>query len=278
MAADDRGNIGYWHPGLLPVRSKRWDERLPYPGDGRAEWRGFLPVAKRPHAINPKQHWLTNWNNIPSQGWTTQNATATERVAGRWFRVGWFNRQIAPMAKHPSYAGLKRAVQRAGTFAEQRPLATGLLKRALKDAHGKPAAVLRTILAWNGSYNQTDSAGTVAPGAAAWQALRVQMQKLATGPLGAAGRIIGGEMPNHEHIFDVSLGQAYALRRLGPPSIRLAATRVFNQLAAKYHSSSTAKWREPRTMAEWSIQGAESPPDMPFFDRGTFEEVMELAP
>ena len=34
MAADDRGNIGFWNPGLLPVRSKRWDERLPFPGTG----------------------------------------------------------------------------------------------------------------------------------------------------------------------------------------------------------------------------------------------------
>src|SRR5207248_7517007 len=67
MAADDRGNIGYWHPGLLPIRSPNWDERLPYPGDGRAEWRGLLGVSQRPHVINPKQGWLSNWNNIPSQ-------------------------------------------------------------------------------------------------------------------------------------------------------------------------------------------------------------------
>ena len=33
MAADDRGNIGFWNPGLLPVRSKRWDERLPFPDE-----------------------------------------------------------------------------------------------------------------------------------------------------------------------------------------------------------------------------------------------------
>jgi len=31
IAADDQGNIGYWHPGLLPIRPKNWDERLPYP-------------------------------------------------------------------------------------------------------------------------------------------------------------------------------------------------------------------------------------------------------
>ena len=149
------------------------------------------------------------------------------------------------------------AVRVTGTTAEQRPLATALLKRALHGAHRKPAAVLRAILAWNGSYNRTDSAGTVASG--------------------AAGRIIGGELPNTEHVFDVSLGQAYALRRLGPASTRLAAARAFDQLAAKFHSSSTAKWREPRTMFDVSSQGAESPPPMPFFDRGTFEQFVELA-
>ena len=40
LAADDRGHIGWWHPGLLPLRPKRWDERLPLPGTGEAEWRG----------------------------------------------------------------------------------------------------------------------------------------------------------------------------------------------------------------------------------------------
>ena len=29
-------------------------------------------------------------------------------------------------------------------------------------------------------------------------------------------------------------------------------------------------------MSTWSTQGAESPPPMPFFDRGTFEEFIDL--
>src|SRR3954468_4524920 len=40
MAADDQGHIGYWHPGLYPLRNVRWDERLPLPGDGSADWDG----------------------------------------------------------------------------------------------------------------------------------------------------------------------------------------------------------------------------------------------
>src|SRR5205807_7080775 len=29
MAADDRGHIGYWHPGLLQIKPRGFDERLP---------------------------------------------------------------------------------------------------------------------------------------------------------------------------------------------------------------------------------------------------------
>jgi len=37
ISADDQGNIGYWHPGLHPLRPRNFDERLPYPGTGQAE-------------------------------------------------------------------------------------------------------------------------------------------------------------------------------------------------------------------------------------------------
>src|SRR5207248_11056603 len=137
-----------------------------------------------------------------------------------------FNRQIAPMAHNFSFDGLKRAVQLTGTSAEQRPLATGLLKRARHGAHGKAQVVLRTLLAWNGSYNQTDAHGTVDPGVASSQALKAEMQRLALAPPGRAGRIIGGELPNREHGFDVSPRPAYALRRPGPASRPRAASRV----------------------------------------------------
>ena len=82
IAADDRGNIGYWHPGLHPLRPKGYDERLPYPGTGEAEWRGLLPRRRTPYAINPRQGYLFQWNNVPSLGWTSGDAEARERLAG----------------------------------------------------------------------------------------------------------------------------------------------------------------------------------------------------
>lgn len=278
MAADDRGNIGYWHPGLLPVRPKGWDERLPYPGDGSAEWRGFLPVSARPHVINPAQRWLTNWNTLPSQGWTTGNDPASERVAGRWFRAGWLNRLASALARHPSFAGMNNLIYQAGTVAQQRPLATSKLRAALRGATGGAATVLRTILNWNGSYAQTDQAGTVDPGVAAWQTFKDRLQAIALAPLGTAGQLIGGGEPNDEHVFDVNIGQAYALRTLGPAGWRRAAAATFTALSQRFGSANPSAWREPRAMFDQTALGAESPPPMPFFDRGTFEQVVSLGP
>ena len=278
MAADDEGNIGYWHPGLLPIGPKNWDERLPYPGNGQAEWQGFLPVSQRPHVIDPSQHWLANWNTLPSQGWTTGNDPASERVAGPWFRGAYLDHLASSLAKHPTFSGMDNLIYEAGTIAEQRPLATSELTQALRGATGGGAEVLRTILGWNGSYAKTNAGGTVDPGVAAWQTFKDRLQALALAPLGAAGQLIGGGEPNDEHDFDVNIGQAYALRTLGPAGWRRAAAAAFNVLEHRFHSTDPASWREPRTMFPVSALGAEHPPPMPFFDRGTFEQVVELGP
>ena len=126
MAADDRGNIGYWSPGLMPVRSKRWDERLPFPGTGGAEWKGLLPPDDRPQVINPSQGWLANWNNPPSFGSTNGDGPAKERTIGghstaasSW-RASWGASTAAGPASRRS-----SAIDRiSGTHAQQRMLST----------------------------------------------------------------------------------------------------------------------------------------------------------
>jgi hypothetical protein len=166
----------------------------------------------------------------------------------------------------------------AGTIAEQRPLATPELRRALRGAHGPAATVLRTILRWDGSYNETDANGLVDPGVASWQAFKDKLQAIALAPLGQAGRLIGAGEPNDEHVFDVNIGQAYALRTLGPAGWRRAASAAFTALTKRFGSSDPTHWREQRAMFNQSALGAEQPPPMPFFDRGTFEQVVDLGP
>jgi penicillin G amidase len=274
-AVDDRGNIGYWHPGLLPIRPAGWDERLPYPGTGRAEWRGFLAVSQRPHVIDPAQGFLTNWNNVPSVGWTTQNNPASERLAGPFFRTAYLNLLVRGIVRRPTIAALENVVHREGIVAQQRPLDARRLAQAAVGARGGAAALLHTILAWDGSYDRADAHGLVDPGVAAWQAFKDAAQALSLAPLGAGARILAGGEPNEEHVFDVSWGQAYALEHLSPTGYRAAAASAYASLAQRL-GPDPSDWRQPRTLVKQSSEGAEQPPPLPFYDRGTWEQLVEL--
>ncbi|HKP91333.1 MAG TPA: penicillin acylase family protein [Thermoleophilaceae bacterium] len=275
-AVDDDGHLGFWHPGLLPLRPHGFDERLPYPGTGEAEWRGFLPVSKRPHVIDPEQNWLSNWNNIPAAGWTSGDGAARGRLGGRLHRATFLYGLVRKLAAGPvSLAGLKRLLHRSGTIAQQRPLVDGKLKAALAGSTGRARAVLKVIVGWDGSYARTNGAGTVAPGVAAWQEFKQQIQNVALGPMGPGALQVDGENAAY-HFFDSTNGPSFGLRTLGAPGYRKAAVATFAVLAQRFGTPDTAKWREPRHDFPWIVQGAGSPPPLPFFERGTFEQLVDV--
>ena len=277
MAADSGGNIGYWHPGLLQLRPRAYDQRLPLPGTGEAEWPGLVDRAKLPRVVNPKQGWLANWNNVPSQGWTSGDGESSERITGQFHRVGWLMRLVRKLSKAPSFEAAKQTVRLEGTTAQQRPLAGTQLRRAAKGATGPAAAVLRTLLAWSGNYTATDAAGTVDPGVATWEAFKEQAARRAVAPLGAGAALFEAK-PGNSHAFDNTDKEAYALRTLTPAGYRKAAAATFAQLAKDFGTEDPARWRSPRAMYKIAAQGAGQPPPLPFFDRGTWEQVVEVGP
>ncbi len=289
MAADDQGHIGYWHPGLVPLRPRGFDERLPFPGTGEAEWRGLLDRRKMPHVIDPKQGWLANWNNLPSVGWTAGDGTARKRMDGPFFRVGWLFRLVRDLAKNPSFEGMQGLDHREGTVAQQFPLATARLRRASKGATGNAATVLATLLAWDGSYARTADDGTVDPGVATWDTFRAQLAEIVRTKYGEAADMLADEgvlsplqgAYHHAagyHYFDATHLESTGLRTLKPADYRKAAAAAFDLLATRFKTSDVAKWREPRRMYEVGAVGATAPEPLPFFDRGTYEQFVELGP
>ncbi len=306
MAADSSGNIGFWHPGLHPLRPEGFDERLPYPGTGEAEWRGLLDRRRTPHVVNPKQGWLANWNNVPSEGWTAGDSEASERNSGRFHRHTWLTWLVRDLMRDPTWERAEGAIVRSGTVAQQRPVAGrrlrlarfGSQKRRIRRRGGrgpiryrKPryaaarpgsneARVLDALLAWDGSYHRKDDQGTVDPGVAIWEAFKDEAEKIAVRKLGttpaAAEHLLG--KPGASHAFDIANGEAYALRTLKPGDYKVAAAQTFVELEKRFGSSDIAAWREPRRMYAVTAQGAASPPDLPFFDRGTWEQLLEVAP
>lgn len=279
IAADDRGHIGYWHPGLLPVRPRNWDERLPYPGTGEAEWRGFLPPDRRPQAIDPGQGFLFQWNNVPSRGWTTGDGAAREIVTGPFHRGSFLGRLVARAAGSGGYEATANVDRVAGAVAQSRSPATRRLRRARRGSSGPARAVLDALLAWDGSYARTRADGTVDPGVAAWDAFKAAAIGVALGRFGKDVRLLEGGR-SATHAFDVTLLEAFALRTLSSRGYRLAAARAHAALARRFDSSDPASWREPRRMYEPTAQGAGGPsfPPFPFFDRGTWQQAVELGP
>jgi acyl-homoserine lactone acylase PvdQ len=278
VAADSQGNIGFWHPGLHPLRPMGFDERLPYAGTGEAEWRGLLDRSQTPHVINPKQGFVFSWNNPPSAGWTAGDAPARERLTGRFHRAGWLQRIVRKLAKNPTFEGAQDAIRRAGTTAQQRPLARGLLVRAQRRSTGNAKAILDALLRWDGNYARTDGDGTVDPGVAIWEQLKTEAETIAVDRFGGAGAkpLLGATSTSHE--FDITNGEAFGLRSLSRAGLRRAAEATFGKLAKKFGTDDLSKWRDTRKMYKVAAQGAGSAPPLPFFDRGTWEQVVEVGP
>jgi penicillin amidase len=276
LAADDRGHIGYWFPGRLPLRPPAFDERLPYPGTGEAEWLGFVPRSRLPHVVDPRQGYLVQWNNTPSRGWTHGDDPARVQSIGDLHRVRLLDGAVRRAARSASFATWREVDRRVGTTAQQRPFYRAELAAAAAGARPPAREVLRALLAWDGDYARTDGRGTVDPGVAIWQELKAQVEAIVLGPRQPAAALLAGGVGLH--LFDVSNGQAFALRRVSRAGLQLAAERTAQALAARFGSGDVATWREPRRTVTLFSLGGVPPLQMPFFDRGTFEQAVALGP
>ena len=294
MAVDSDGNIGFWHPGLLPAAPARWDERLPYPGTGEAEWRGLLDRDDQmPFVINPKQGWLANWNNLPSRGWTSGDGTARKRMDGRLFRVGLLFRLVRAPGRRPFVPGACSDTdpQEAGTTAQQPPLARSTLRRAARGADGEAAegpahgaALGRLLPPHRRRRHRRPRRRRV--GRLAGRAARHGRERAGRGCALGGGRERPQlprprlqrrrRLPPLRHPPPGGVRAAHAgarAARATPPSARSRSsrTRFDSERPATTGASRGALYDVP-------VLGAEAPADLPFFDRGTWEQFVELGP
>ena len=108
--ADDK-NIATYSAGLLPIRDKRVDPRLPTKGTGKYEWKGFLKPSAHPQEANPASGKLVNWNNKPAPGF---GASDSEWSYGSIHRVQMLNAGIDAKQQH-DLASVTSAMNKAAT-------------------------------------------------------------------------------------------------------------------------------------------------------------------
>jgi hypothetical protein len=175
------------------------------------------------------------------------------------------------------YTNTARVDRYSGSYAQQRPLSARRLIAARRDARGSARTVLNTILAWDGNYARTNSEGKVSPGVAAWDRFTAAAQTVALGRYGE-GVVALGHGAGSSHRMETSSLESWSLRHLDARGYRRAAHGAFRALTEEFGSSNPANWRRKRFLYEPSSQGAASMPDFPFFDRGTWLQVVALGP
>ena len=166
------GDIAYYHLGLHPVRAKGVDVRLPTPGTGEFEWRGFIPKNQNPHQSNPAQGYFVNWNNQPEPGWGHGDLGTTD-LWGGWGADSRVTNLINLVEGQPTLgsADLKNIIKNIAFYDKRALNIKDLLVDAVKDVFPKSPEAIAAIdylNAWNnlnidespkdGSYDDPGSA------------------------------------------------------------------------------------------------------------------------
>lgn len=298
LAADADGNIGYWHPGLYPVRSPGVDLRLPTPGTGGYEWQGFLPFDRMPHAVNPAQGYLANWNTKPAVGWLEDAGVAPGQPAGAYQRV----QDVTAMVEGRRGLGaqvLADIDRFIGTVDHRAraylPLVTALGR--LTDLTAAEAEAVGLLASWDhaaydppaGTPLGVTTATTDSPAATIFAAVVAAIRQQLFGALPAA--VTASDEQPSLHLFDMEPLDNLAMRVLDPSSsaltpsrdylagrtvdevVRAALDAALVELSKTYGTTSMAAWRRPHpTSSVCSLTGGVIGPclTMPYEDRGTY--------
>ena len=147
--ADKTGNIAYWQAGQIPLRPAGFDARLPFPGNGSAEWPGgILPV---PTSINPMQGYLANWNNKPSVDYDNGD----NQIFGKQFRLWDINDRLATgLISLQDMRDIPKDIARVKALGREARFLKPYLLMALNDvpsAHPLAAQSKALLEAWDGN-------------------------------------------------------------------------------------------------------------------------------
>ena len=251
IAADIAGNIGYWHPGLHPLRPLRLRRAPALPGDRRGRVARAAAARRTPHVINPQQGWLATGTTCRRGAGRTGDAEAPSALAGPFHRRGVAELLVGASSRRRRRGGARR--------------------RSSRQRHDRAAAPARRPAAARARARR-DAASAERARRAARVGRLVPPRRRATGPSTRASR--SGSSSRTRPSGSRSIGspargrRAEGPRRRRPGSLARvrhrqrrgvraadadgrAATarpprRRSKKLAERFGTADVAKWREPR--------------------------------
>jgi penicillin amidase len=289
--ADHRGNIAHFHAGWIPVRAPGANALFPQAGDGSSDWQGFIPFDRMPHAVNPPQGWLANWNNKPGPDWP--NSSAGFWDWGPVHRVNTLRHILGALPRHSVTLDTLAAVNRRAGLTTDSPsgnadtvVVSTMLGEMLEavDASADPRLpdALALLRAWD--WLQTDEDGdghydspAVAVFNAWWErtVASVLTPKLGTGadPTVCANLV-------HRLLQGSEAALPVQADYLGGHTIGAALTAslvaALDALTMRYGSADVSTWLAPRSVIVWTPGGIGAVPDTLWMNRGTYNQLVHL--
>jgi acyl-homoserine lactone acylase PvdQ len=303
--ADDR-DVATYSTGRLPLRASGVDPGLPTDGSGSFEWRGFLPFAGHPQAIDPPSGLLVNWNNKPAPGFTASDDNWSH---GSVQRVELLQRGLARRRRHTP-ATVVAAMNRAATQDLREVEVVPVIAEVLRGGPAPTARaqqMLELLLRWNANGSSRldreldghiDSAGAAVLDAA-WPRIADAVMRPVLGPLverlaqlnprddapGPNANGYGGGWYGYvEKDLRTLLGRPvrgpYATRFCGAGDLAACRASLWAALdeagaeLARAQGPDPAAWRSDARDERIVFAGGLLPRTMRFANRPTFQQVM----
>ncbi|MEO8966709.1 MAG: penicillin acylase family protein [Solirubrobacteraceae bacterium] len=185
----DSRQIAYFSSGKLPIMAPGTDPSLPALGTGGYDWRGWLPLNRHPHDIQPRSDVLTNWNNKPAPGW---GAASDNYALGAVHRVSLYRGFFHGMHENDDVSIMNRAATEDLRTVAVWPIIRRMLRggRAPSRLAAEAVALIDRWRARGSSRLDRNLDGRIdAPGAAvmdaAWNGIAEAVMRPVLGPLTA---------------------------------------------------------------------------------------------
>jgi len=151
--ADTQGNIGYYVPGLIPIR--HWNSAFPVPDDKDHQWSGYIPFNQLPHVLNPPEGYIVSANN------RVVSAHYPYALTFRWNDPDYRAKRIIELlhADRPLDTSKMENIQLDTYSLLWRDMAPILLKTKPLDQNSEEA--LNILKDWSGDSNITSAQKTI---------------------------------------------------------------------------------------------------------------------
>ncbi|HLW17111.1 MAG TPA: penicillin acylase family protein [Actinomycetota bacterium] len=313
MFVDTAGDAAYFHVGRYPIRPSDVDPRFPIPGTGPWDWQGFEKFSDQPHAIDPAQGYLANWNNKPAVGWISKpvasdtippapNAAHTEMNA--WtpiHQVQSIQLDLARLSPRVTFENMGSIEKDVSSLDNRARAYKSILLAAIDASHDPSLSQARTLLAsWNDHRVDLNKDGSYdAPGLTIFDRWNEIVRRKAFTILDPLTFRTASGVRDDGHYFssdnedvptfktDLALDGTFYHLLHGTTRFNYfgstprnavvisALKQALSELTAQYGSSMTS-WHEADEHEPYPSQGAGAVADVvPTLNRGSYGQIVE---